>query len=132
MRSGGEALSLPDLLGGTEIALEALWCRCCARLGEVTVMAICDRVLHNARERFPDLASCVSVDHSGFRFDAMRERVITRKPADCKEVLEFLVIEFLRILGRLTAEALTPALHAELKRITLGAASRRESTKQDS
>jgi hypothetical protein len=97
-------------------------------LGDVTLMAILDRVLHNAAERFP-LLSPLEMDETGVRSDKLRERVDSLPRDQLQEGIRFILTEFLTVLGNLTAEVLTPALHSELSKIASGAAVPGEATK---
>jgi len=83
-------------------------------LGEVTVSAIVDRVLHDASARFPLLAILKAEADAGVRFGELRQSV---KPEDIRQLREGMraaLILFLTVLGNLTADILTPALHREL------------------
>jgi len=102
-------------------AFNAVWRRARVPLGDVTLMAILDRVLHNGVERFP-LLSLLEMDETGVRSDKLRERVDSLPRDQIQEGLRFILSEFLTVLGNLTAEVLTPALHSELSKIASGAA----------
>jgi hypothetical protein len=78
-------------------------------------MAVGDRVLHQAREHHVWLEP-VSLGPEGFRLDGIRAGAKALDPATIKAALSFLLIEYLTIIGRLTAEVLTPALHEELRK----------------
>ncbi len=91
----------------------AVWRRAHATLGGVTLMAILGRVLYNAAERFPLLAP-LEMDESGLRIDKLRERLDTLDRAELEAGFRFILVEFLTVLGNLTAEVLTPALHSAL------------------
>jgi len=106
--------SPPALLAAFEAAFGALWRRSYLVLGEVTLVAILDRVLATAVERYPLLAD-VAATASGL--DCTRLR--SQRPASHVQLagaVAFVLVEFLTVLGNLTAEILTPALHAELAR----------------
>ena len=103
-----------DAVALVERALQALWRRCQRRLGEVTLMAIADRVLHEGRRRFPLLGDLV-VGRSGISLEGLRTRARAASMEEVQGACRFLLAEFLRVVGRLTAEVLTPALHAELE-----------------
>lgn len=97
-----------------EAALNALWARTKTTLGEVTLSAIAERVLCNASEKFP-LLSSLEVEATGaISFRALRERASAVHHSEVLEGGRFLVVEFLSVMGKLTAEILTPELHAEL------------------
>lgn len=111
-----EAARLPReaLVDLFERALHGLWMRTSTTLGEVTLTAISDRVLHNAAERLPAFAS-LRVEPSG-RIHAreLRDTVASVHHLKLLDGMRALLIEFLTVLGNLTAELLTPELHAEL------------------
>ena len=101
------------LLEVFEQGFGAVWRRAHATLGSVTLMAILDRVLYNAAERFPLLAPA-EMDESGLRTDKLRERIDGLDRDSLEEALRFILVEFLTVLGNLTAEVLTPALYSAL------------------
>jgi hypothetical protein len=109
------------LLAAFERAFGAMWQRARVTLGDVTLTAILDRVLYNAAERFPQLSS-LEVDATGLRSDKVRERAGSLHADQLEEGIRFILVEFLTVLGNLTAEVLTPALHSELAKATAGAA----------
>lgn len=107
----------PDrLLSLFERALHALWHRACLTLGDVTLMAIVDRVLHDARERSPVL-SPLKVDPAGISCRELHETLGTLSRSELEQGMRFVLVEFLTVLGNLTAEILSPALHGELSRV---------------
>jgi hypothetical protein len=103
-----------------ETALGALWRRAQVTLGDVTLTAIVDRVLYNAAEKFP-LFSSLKVEPSGVRCQELRERAPSLRDSELREGIRFVLVEFLTVLGNLTAEILTPELHANLSKVALGA-----------
>jgi hypothetical protein len=105
---GRSAVEQQELL---RAGLEAIRRRAEQTLGEVTLGAIVDRVLYTGRAHHPSLGG-LSVGTAGFHFD-------NPQPAEPPDVLRFVVIELLTVLGSLTAEILTPALHAALSAVTL-------------
>jgi hypothetical protein len=109
------------LLDAFERAFGAMWRRARVTLGDVTLMAILDRVLYNAAGRFPQL-STLEVDASGLRSDKFREHAGSLHGDQLADGIRFILVEFLTVLGNLTAEVLTPALHSELAKIAAGAA----------
>ncbi|MET0413386.1 MAG: hypothetical protein ABW217_18910 [Polyangiaceae bacterium] len=110
---GASPDELRDLL---ERALNALWRRTKVTLGEVTLIAIVDRVLYNAGEKYPFFSS-ISVEPSfGFRCEGLRERTDVQGSALIAGS-RFVLVELLTVLGNLTADILTPELHDELARV---------------
>ena len=102
------------LVRAFEATFAALWQRTRLTLGDMTLTAIVDRVLHVATEQFPVLGSFELVE-GGLRWSepppapgVVRDRL--------PEGIRFVLVEFLTVLGNLTAEILTPALHAEMSR----------------
>lgn len=107
----------PDrLFDAFERAFGAMWRRARVTLGDVTLTAILDRVVYTAAERFPSLAS-LEVDATGLRSDKFRQSTGSLQRAQLGEGIRFILVEFLRVLGNLTAEVLTPALHSELAKV---------------
>jgi hypothetical protein len=108
-----------------EEAFRALWGRAHQTLGEVTLVAIVDRVLYTAAERHPVLSS-LSVGSAGLSCQALRGRADSLPPGELTLPIRFVLVELLRVLGALTADILTPALHAALS--SAGAPQNREKT----
>ncbi len=105
-------------------AFAALWQRAHRTLGGVTLAAILARVVDAAAERFPVLASLKVEESAGLVCEGLRERA-ARESSALEPALEFMLVEFLRLLGTLTAEILTPALHAVLSAQAVGTGSER-------
>jgi hypothetical protein len=101
-----------------------MWSRAELPLGEVALAAIADRVLCTASERFP-LLSPISVDATAVRFEALREHADELDGRALAAGIQFLLVEFLTVVGHLTAEVLTPGLHARLSAVKLDGAGRR-------
>jgi hypothetical protein len=119
LERSAKKLSTEALLRLFEHAFAALWARTATTLGEVTLAAIADRVLYNAAEQFPLFAS-VTVDPSGgIQCRELRARIGAVRPAELKDATRFVLVEFLSVLGNLTAGILTRELHAELATIEL-------------
>jgi hypothetical protein len=114
--SGVDGGAHVDLL---EAALRALWARANVTLGEVTLTAIVDRVLYNARERFPVLASLELAETREISCQGLRAAVDDIPVDTLREGVRFTLIELLTVLGNLTADILTPELHAELAKVDL-------------
>lgn len=105
--------SAAQLVDSFEHALGALWARAHRTLGDVTLTAILGRVLHDASEKYPDLPALAVVETGG-DVRELRARAHALSVAEVSEVIRFVLTEFLNVLGNLTAEIMTPALHAEL------------------
>jgi hypothetical protein len=99
-----------------EQALQALWGRAHVTLGDVTLSAIVDRVLHVAADEHP-VFSGVKIDASGIRLDEFRDQAESLPVEQLAAGIRFVLIEFLSVLGSLTAEILTSPLHAQLLRV---------------
>ena len=116
------------LFDAFESAFGALWRRARVTLGDVTLTAILDRVLYTAAERFPSLSS-LEMDATGLRSEKFRQGAGSLQRDQLGEGICFILVEFLRVLGNLTAEVLTPALHAELAKAAAKDAVRGEEAK---
>lgn len=103
-------------IGALEQGLNALWRRSHVTLGTATLEAVVLRVLHDAALRFPALAVVHLNGGSGIDVEELRARVRTEDAQQIHEGTRFILYEFLDVVGRLTAEALTPALHAAFPR----------------
>ena len=106
-------LESEELLRTFARAFSRLWGRAHVTLGDVTLTAIADRVMHNATDKFPLLAS-VRLDGRGLDLGELGRQVASIHEEELAKALRFVLIEFLSVLGSFTAEILTPALHAEL------------------
>jgi hypothetical protein len=107
------AAELVDLL---EIGIDRTWQRAQRTLGDVTLGAIVDRVLYTATERFSFLAP-LQIREGHIDFEGLRKSSETIAPGELASATRFVMLEFLTVLGHLTAEILTPALHAELGKV---------------
>jgi hypothetical protein len=103
-----------------ERAFGAIWRRAYLTLGDVTLIAILDRVLYTAAERFP-LFSSLEVNSEGLQSDKFRAIAGGSSRDELAEGIRFVLVEFLTVLGNLTGEVLTPALHAELAKVAVAA-----------
>lgn len=96
-----------------EGAFDSLWQRAHETLGEVTLTAIVDRVLYTAAERHPILAP-LKLTANGPSWQALGARSMDGAGERLPDAIRFVLVEFLTVLGNLTAEILTPSLHAAL------------------
>ena len=110
------ALGAADAVTLFERALGALWRRADVTLGEVTLTAIVERVLYTATETHPFL-STLTIERTGICFDGFRQQAAVS--ANLFEAFRLVLVELLTVLGHLTGEILTPALHAELSKVAL-------------
>lgn len=116
LEGSARGLSHAGLISLFERALAALWRRTEVTLGEITLTAVADRVLCVASETYPSLAA-LKVEGTGVRFDEYRQEAVSEDGAPLEDVVRFVLVEFLTVLGNLTDEILTPALHAALSSV---------------
>ena len=102
-----------------EAALGALWTRTQQTLGEVTMTAIVERVLYTATETYPFLSSFKVVTPRGIACSGPSDGLPSPLEAEMRAGVRFLLVEFLTVLGNLTADILTVELHAELMSVAL-------------
>ena len=91
--------------------LHAIWERARPSLGDVTLAAIVQRAIHTAEHRHEALAQL------GLRVTDGRTIGVTsplEPRVDLSDAVTYVLVEVLRVLGGLTAGALTPALHAAI------------------
>lgn len=105
----------PDLRASLlRTALDAVWARADVTLGDVTLTAIARRVLHGAAERHLWLAAA-DVAPGGWQLARIQPgRDGAPNVAELAESLQSMLVEFLTVLGNLTADIMTPALHAAI------------------
>jgi len=114
-------LSSEQLLELFEQGIRALWNQACLTLGDVTLIAIMDRVLYDAAEKFPPF-EFLKVEDTGIDTRELRSKREFVDDPKVPEAIRFVLIEFLFVIGNLTAEVLAPALHAELSKVKFNAA----------
>lgn len=105
-----------------DAAIAALWRRAQLTLGDVTLAAIVDRVVSTCAETYP-VFSRVQVRQDGVSFALVDLAGAGLDAAQAREAVASLVVEMLAVLGHLTADILTPALHEELAKVTLAESS---------
>lgn len=106
-RSDAELL---ELLG---LGVASLYAAAAKTLTPVTLAAILDRVAAHARTRFPSFAR-LEVGPAGLELQPLRASLTPPPREETIACTEFVLTEFLGVLGALTAEILTPRLHAAL------------------
>ena len=111
-----KGLSSEQLLQLAEMAMAALWKRAYLTLGAVTLAAITDRVLSTAGEKFPPFKS-LKVTLMGIDWRKLREQHEVLSKRELAEGIRFVIAEFMVVVGNLTAEMLTSALHSELSKV---------------
>ena len=112
---GLPAALLPRLL---ELAFGALWAQTVTTLGEVTLTAIAERVVCRTMEKYPHIGQ-LDVDAGG-----LRSAGLDPTAPKLREAIRFVILEFLTVMGTLTAGLLTPELHATLAHVSLPRAAR--------
>lgn len=124
-------LSSTDVLAAWERAFGALWQRTQRTLGEVTLGAILDRVLRKAAKRYPLLSALHAVT-SGVSCKELATQAGEVPRDDLMESLRYVLVEFLTIIGNLTAGIMNDPLHSALaeqtRELAAAAAARTEST----
>jgi hypothetical protein len=113
LRAAPRSRTLEQHLRRFELALSAVLSRANQTLGEVTLLAILDRVLYVAAEQFPLVAE-LEVEATRVSCRKLGLRACELSEPDVRAAIRFVLVEFLTVLGNLTAEILSPALHAEL------------------
>ena len=63
------------------------------------------------------LLSGLTMEADGLRCGDLETRAADLGPREVEQAIRFVLVEFLTVLGNLTAEVLTPALHAELSKL---------------
>jgi len=97
-------------------AVEALWGRAVITLGSVTLVAIAERVLGTAVHHHGFLSAITARPNGDSRWRVQaRDRLATVPGPELIAGLRFALIELLTVIGRLTAEILSPELHAALR-----------------
>lgn len=106
----------PELLDALERAFRAVWERARQTLGDPTLTAIVDRVLCTAADAHPVLGP-ISAEGGRLVLDPLRERSHDLARDEVVGGARFVLAELLRVIGNLTADILTPALHAALSNV---------------
>jgi hypothetical protein len=109
-------LSPAEFRDAFQRAFEAVCTRACGPLG-VTLTAVLERVLENTHRQFPTFRQPPKRTLLE-RYD-LRASLEATGHARATRAARFVLIELLTVLGRLTAEILTPPLHAELWRFQI-------------
>ncbi len=121
--------AIPGLTGDAVLtafdgAFRAVWMRAHVPLGEITLAAVMERVLHDAATRHTFL-SAVVLEPDGIRLDALAGN--SRNDDLTVRALRGVLVEFLKVLANLTDDIITPSLHASLAKLATGG-SRSEGT----
>src|SRR5688500_8012408 len=78
-----------EIIETFRVACHAVWRRAERRVGEVTLLAIGDRVLHDTRNHYPDRPACLEVAADGFHLDSLRDPKNRYDAPVCRDVLRF-------------------------------------------
>jgi hypothetical protein len=97
-----------------EKAIHAIEKRARITLSSITLLVVLDRILQNVKETFPVLDD-VRIEKDSLSFPALEKN---HSPEEMVKALTLLLVELLRVLGRLTANILTKPLHMELMKVT--------------
>lgn len=99
-----------------EKAVHVIEQRALMTLSRITLEVILDRVLQQSNEKFPVLSE-VKLINQQLSFQGLIN-TSSHKPEELIEALRFFLIEFITVLGRITADILTAPLHKELLKVT--------------
>lgn len=99
------------------LGIHAVWQRARRTIGDVTLSAILHRVVTMGCRRFPELAR-IDMEMREMPNPTWDELIEPSIAADVSSALELVLVELLTVLGRLTGNALTTVVHAELRRTT--------------
>ena len=110
-------LSLKDRIYLFEKAIHAIEKRTLMTLSSVTLRVVLDRVLHQCKEKFPQLVE-IQLESESLNFDDFLFNVQNKGSDEAIEALRYLLVELLSILGGLTADILTDPLHKALFEVT--------------
>jgi hypothetical protein len=111
-----KGLPAEALVDATEVAFDAIWRRALQVLGEITLMAIGERVVLHAADEVPLLAA-LQIEPKGLDAHALRERAAAVGREQLTHGLCGLLVELLAVLERLTAGVLTRPLHDAIARL---------------
>jgi hypothetical protein len=113
MERSGSALAPGRQLDVFGTAFNALWQRAQLTLGDVTLMAIVKRVLYKASEHYP-VFKALTVANTGIARSELEMQLAQLSLAQRDAALRYVLVEVLTVIGSLTADILTPALHQAL------------------
>lgn len=98
------------VIAAFEEGLNAVWGRALAKLGEPALRAIVGELLNEAATRFPALSAAALNGGSGIDLRNLREHARVEDTQQLREGTRFVLTQVLTVVGRMTAEDLTPAL----------------------
>jgi hypothetical protein len=118
VKEAGRGLTAEQLVDLAEMATDALWKRAYLTLGAATVAAVMDRVLFTASENFPPFKS-LQLAPMGIDWQGLRKQHQSLNERELAEGTQFVITEFMKVVGNLTADILRPALQTELSKVKL-------------
>ncbi len=118
MRQAGEGLSSEELVELLDQALRAVWSVARPNISEATLAAVLDRALVNTADEYPGLPR-VTIETDAADFSALRAAAPRLKRDELARAIEFLLTDFMAILGNLTAEIMTSSLQQKLSSVRL-------------
>jgi hypothetical protein len=107
-------LTPEQMVSAFEQGFSALWRRTSRTLGDVTVSAIVERGLHDVSANIPLLTALKVENGVGVQFAGLRRNIRPENVDQLREGMRSTFIHLLTIIGNLTGDILTPALHVEL------------------
>lgn len=114
LKSLPQSLDAPAYIDAFQSALTAMHAKVNKTLGEITLRAIIDRVVHVCSEEYPFLSLIRILPDGGARCDELRRQVSALLPDELQQGTRHVLIELLTVIGTLTAELLTVELHDAL------------------
>jgi hypothetical protein len=112
-----ENLSAQETVSIYSTAILAIRQRSLATLSSVTLTVVEDRALHQSLEKYPFLSE-IKLLADGINFDDLHKASGRIRVPELKEAMRHFLIEFLTVLGNITADVLTAPLHRELTQVT--------------
>jgi hypothetical protein len=103
-----------EMIDSFNEAFQRVWTKAELTLGSVTMLAVADRIKHISREAYPWLAP-IQKKNDGIDVTGLAQGESPMSEDELRQGLSFMLGEFLRLLGNLTAEIISPKLHASLR-----------------
>jgi hypothetical protein len=116
-KKNASGISLDQHVLLLEKAIRAMEQRALVTLSNVILVVILDRVLHQGKEKFPLLYEIKLDPKNLVSFELLRTNK-NYKSEELIEAYQYLLVDLLRVLGRITADILTVPLHQELLKVT--------------
>lgn len=106
-------LSHGEVIEAFNKAFQRVWGKAELTLGRVTMQAIADRIVHVGHEEYPWL-SPIHKSNDGIDLSELTQNINHISDKELRLGLSYVLAEFLRVLGSLTAEIISSKLHAAL------------------